>query len=204
MLAFEAILKERGLNKAFFPFKSSANSSLLYLIARCFREFNIKSVLEMGVGQTTFLLDELRKNMEFEIVSLEHDPSWRTDIQQRVQHPIALAPLVSDQFDNIEFSFYDCKDELKSKKFDLIIVDGPPGIGQRWPRFGIVPIVRQNLASDFVIIVDDAERRGERRTCSRLKKELKAQSILHHTNLVRAAKTQFVVASTTRVSASHF
>jgi hypothetical protein len=188
----DGLLHDYGARRGYCPLGWAANSSLLYLVARCINELKIGSVLELGVGQTTLLLDSLRSQRGFELVSVEHDPEWCAHVQSKCEHAITLTSLRQRTYKGISYRGYGL--ELPMRKFDLIIVDGPPG-GAKWPRFDVVPLAATHLPEDFVIIMDDAERPGERRTGRKLLQQLDSCGIAYREARIRAAKTQLLVAS---------
>src|SRR6185312_816948 len=77
-----------------FPVGSAANSSLLSALFRLAWEFPGLSVLELGAGQSTLLLDALRKAGRLAaVLTLEHDPAWAARIGAQVGHEVRHAPL---------------------------------------------------------------------------------------------------------------
>ena len=52
------------------------------------------------------------------------------------------------------------------RRISLVICDGPPS-STRGGRFGLVPVLRENLAPGFRILLDDARRPGEREVLRR-------------------------------------
>ena len=84
------------------------------------------------------------------------------------------------------------------KKFDLIIVDGPVGGGKNLPRSNIIDLIPNNLAEDFVIIIDDSEREGEQKTIAKIKQKLNECNIKYSVSERRALKGQTIIMSTSR------
>ena len=84
---------------------------------------------------------------------------------------------------------------LKGSKFDFMLVDGPFGQGVVLSRFTAVEIAAAHLDEEFIVVFDDAERFGERRTIRKFEAMLRArdQKVLRSTT--RAHKWQVVLAS---------
>ena len=74
--------------------------------------------------------------------------------------------------------YKDLEPLVQNQKFDLIIIDGPTGGGKNFTRSNIIDLVKEHhLADDFVIIFDDAERKGEQLTITKTKEVLKERNI---------------------------
>jgi len=79
---------------------------------------------------------------------------------------VHIAPLRSwDRFD-----WYDPPMDCIPRGFGLVICDGPPG-ATRGGRFGLFPVMQDCLATDAVILLDDADRAGEREVAERWQAE---------------------------------
>ena len=81
-------------------------------------------------------------------------------------------------------------------KFDLIIVDGPPANtpANRHHRSGCLQVVDRWLDNDFILIFDDAERRGEAETIVACRELLLRSRRNFHEGAILAAKRQHVFA----------
>jgi hypothetical protein len=161
----DAAIARSGLDvPPLFPVGRAANSSLLYLIFRLLRDFPRLNILELGAGQTTLLLEALhRAGLAASVATLEHDQTWATAISGKVGHEVRIAPLRPESVLGVATEVYDI--ELAAR-FDCMIVDGPVGTPQQ-SRWGTLKLLQQNLATDFIVIFDDAERPGERDTIAR-------------------------------------
>lgn len=189
-LVFDAAIARSGIPvPPLFPLGRAANSSLLYLIFRLLQDFPQLNVLELGAGQSTVLLDALhRAGRATGLTTLEHDAGWAAAIGREVGHAPRLAPLRDESLLGVATRVYDV--EL-TDHFDCIIVDGPEGT-PRQSRWGALQLLQQNLAPEFVVIFDDAERPGERDTISRF---LTLHPEAGHV-FIHAAKSQCLVFTT--------
>jgi hypothetical protein len=189
-----------GIDDVFYPVASAANYSLLYLVWRCVRDLPITSVLELGAGQSTLLLDRARAAFasRFAVRTIEHDAFWAKAVADNVGHRVvhaALAPLVVEQR---AITYYDLAQVLDDQQlFDLVIVDGPPSesAATRYNRSGCAALLERCLAEDFVVIVDDAERDGEAAAVDACRAALHRQGRSFAEATVTAAKRQHVFAS---------
>jgi hypothetical protein len=116
-----------GIASRYYPIKSAANYSLLYLILRVVTELPVRRVLELGCGQTTLLLDDLVRQHPLDVITLEHDAAWAGRIQERVTHRIQHAPLVTKTIRGRSTETYATDPVSLGGKVDLLIIDGPVG-----------------------------------------------------------------------------
>jgi hypothetical protein len=165
-LALESILRQEGVNVALHPGGWAASASLLLTIARIVTELPITKVLELGCGQTTIMLAELSRVRKFALNTIEHDAKWAEFVAERSGHHIELATLANYGYGQ-DMSYGYVLNDLPGP-FDLIIVDGPPGSGDKHSRCGCMGLIERHMANPSVAVVDDTHRRGERRTAQNI------------------------------------
>jgi hypothetical protein len=147
------------------------SAHLAYLRAVCvFASDAGGPILECGSGLTTVLIGAMCAEGA-EPISVEHSPEWarrvnaalaRHGLPGRVEH----RPLQSyEGFDWYEPSFL-----ADRFGFRLVICDGPPG-STEGGRYGLLPLCRDHLAAEWVILADDAERPGDAAVLERWKRE---------------------------------
>ena len=193
-------LSRLGLEDLYYPVGSAANHSLLYLITRCFTELPVSRVLEMGAGQSSILMSQLNDRLQREavITTVEHDPQWAARIQGQVKHRVEIAALVPKTIDGHSISHYGGEYFDSSALYDFVLVDGPPAHGNKdmaLNRIGAVELLEKNLAESFVIVVDDAERRGEDVLVELIRRKLRKDSRDFKETAIMAAKQQHVFAA---------
>lgn len=112
-----------------------------------FLSINGKKILEFGCGEGT-----IERSKKYDVTAIEHDPIYLSD-ELRCYH----APLVF--IEGAQCYWYDinCFKELQSEKFDIIIIDGPPG------RIGRNGILTQPWIFEMsnCILIDDTHRDEE-------------------------------------------
>jgi hypothetical protein len=101
---------------------------------------------------------------------------------------------------NVSTKWYDWPDDLRQRRFDYVLVDGPDfgGVGTRYvpySRSGLLKYVPDMLASSFVVVFDDAERLGESDTTAEFGRALVSKGIAYTRFLVFGVKTQEVFCS---------
>lgn len=135
---------------------SAANWSLLYLVCRSALEGGITKVCEIGGGETTILLNHFQTSVGYTHEVVETDEEWCRRISDRINRRLpvtGLAEKVISRRPALGFT------PVPTGPFDLVVVDGPVGT-PRWSRWSALEIL-ERLASDFIVIFDDVERRGE-------------------------------------------
>ncbi|MEZ4871817.1 MAG: hypothetical protein R2827_06130 [Bdellovibrionales bacterium] len=185
-----------NINIPLYPFRGAANSSLMYLIMRALTSYDFKNVIEFGCGQSTYIFDAILKikQNKFEMTSFENNEFWQKQVQEKVDTPVTLAPLIQTQVLDQTVQFYDYKSKIGKEKFDFILVDGPYGV-KNYSRYGSLNVILENLADDYVIIFDDAERWGEKQSYLSTVEQLRKKGLKFHTRLLEADKHQFIIAS---------
>lgn len=151
----EAFRKKTGEAPAFYPTAGAANYSLLYTLMRCVTELPVSNVLELGMGQSTILLDALG----VDTVSVDHEEPWVNRMGEQVKHRCIHAPLVQREVHGFKVPTYD----FAPSKFDMVLVDGPQGTPRR-SRWCALDVLEKCLGDEFIVIFDDAARRGEQDT----------------------------------------
>ena len=195
-------LARLNLENRYYPTGVAANFSLMYILLRCITELPVRRVIELGCGQSTLLFDALRQLRPIEITTLEHDRDWARRIQQHVEHEITCADLVSRVIERRKTLVYDTDAGLGASP-DLLLVDGPQG-GSRHSRWAALQWIENGLGDDFIIVFDDAERRGEIDTIEKALSLLRTQGRNFRTRFYYGIKWQFVIAAGNLTPATHF
>lgn len=133
-------------------------------------------IVEAGSGLSTLLAAQALELLggDGEVISLEHDESWRAETQRLLQAHgvshrcrIAHAPLTEKEIDGEVFLWYDLSAVDVPKQIDLLFIDGPPKDTGPLARFPAVPLLYERLADDGAILMDDADRPDEREAVNR-------------------------------------
>jgi predicted O-methyltransferase YrrM len=140
-----------------------------------------KSAIEFGAGISTILMARLFKmnGIDVQLVSVDENEKW-IDLIKGILTNEGLAsyvkfiqsPLESCSVNGKNIHWYN-KEILNnqidnSKKFDLVIVDGPTAYKKEisLSRYEALPFLLNNLAEEHVIFLDDANRDGEKKVLS--------------------------------------
>lgn len=201
-------LEALGLADEYYPVGGAANHGLLYLILRCFNDLELGNVLELGAGQTSRLIDRLNRRFPRprQVFTLEHDAFWAARIQEQVQHPVLRGELRCERIRGHKAYCYDWTLLPAEASFELLVIDGPVAAdrGLEYARLGALEVLPRLAARGFVVIVDDAERAGERLLGREIAAALTEQGRSFKMNEILAAKRQIVIAGGAHLAAAYF
>lgn len=193
-------------DKAFSLFGWAANYSFIYTLYRILDKINPINILEMGLGQTTKVTSQYvaNKNPQAQLTVCEHNQDWidiyKPDLPASKNIKINHFELEKFEYDGKPNDKYANLIEFVGKnKFDLIIVDGPVGGGKNLPRSNILGLIaHDNLAQDFIIVFDDAERKGEKETIAKAKELLNEKKTEFFCFERNGIKRQHIITSKSR------
>lgn len=154
-----------------------------YVMYRVLNDIKPKKILEMGLGQSTKIINEYAKyfkDVEHHIV--EHDKKWvdffKMSTDMSSMSNFHLLNNYKRKYKDSELNAYkDFKQEFDGMKFDFICIDGPVGWEQEYSRMDILDILPKCLNKQFIILLDDCERIGEQRTIELIENSLKKANI---------------------------
>lgn len=137
-------------------------------------------ILECGSGLTTILMGLLAGRRGVKVYSLEHFAEWRARIEDCVaKFQISNVQILSAPLREFaDFEWYNAPLAELPENFSLVLCDGPPG-ETRGGRYGLLPVMRDRLAPDAVIILDDTEREGELKVLRRWQNESSFDIAMH-------------------------
>lgn len=181
----DTIKDSKWLNIALSLSSGAIGYPFAYILYRILDEIKPKSILEMGMGQSTKIITEYVKYNEKNGVKhhvVEHDKEWIDFFKMNTKlsevQNIHLLKNYKRKYNGSEVNAYkDFKKEFSNMKFDLISIDGPVGYGQEYSRMDILDILPECLNKQFIILLDDCERVGEQRTIEMLEAKLNDNNI---------------------------
>jgi hypothetical protein len=150
-----------------------------YVLAYILNEIVInerKNIIEFGSGISTILLAKLAfsNKINLQIISIEEDKEWIDKIQEiliaenlQIYVKFIYSPIISINHTTRQYLWYDEKilePGCKGIKFDMVIVDGPKAYekGKELIRYHALHFVKNKLNEANVILLDDANRMGEK------------------------------------------
>lgn len=161
-----------------------------------------KHIIEFGSGVSTLIIARLIKanDLPAKMVSIEHDENWCMRLRRLVKEEgleeivnQVHAPLGACHLSKNNCEWYKTESiisAIKSNKFDMIIVDGPPAWKPeiQLSRYPAVPFMLDNLDETFSIFLDDAIRPGEKDIIKMWEKELGLSFVISNQSLAYAVK----------------
>lgn len=193
--------KEWLKNKSYYFNVYAANYCFFYLLNRVLFETKPKSILEIGLGETSKLvshyLDNLLFNSTCDIIDTNFD--WinyfnsNFSLNERIK--IYHSELNDIEVRNRRVEVLTNISSLKNKSYDLYLVDGPIGC-EGFSRYDIVLLAEDFLPNkEFIIIFDDYNRPGEQRTIECLFEVFKNKNIKYYTSTYEGLKTVLLILS---------
>lgn len=178
------------------PGGGTASYSQLYaLLSVLNADTELDATLELGVGASTQLITQWAAARGKRSVHVDDDDAWlktslRTADPERSTG--VLAPLVRTRVAGRDISWYDLPDDFSDQRFGLVLIDGPQAWNRatRYDRIGAASRVADLLADEFVIVIDDASRPGERLLTQLLSSELENRGVSFTTRLIIAGNSQ--------------
>ena len=191
--------KEHLLNLPLNIGRWAGSYSFFYILNRLLNEYKPSSILELGLGESTKFIATYGKHyLELKNHTVvEHDNEWISIFQQNFQissfTKILQFDLEEKQINNYSSTSYSGLEKEITEKFDLYIIDGPFG-SDRFSRHNIVDLAMNfNTEDEFIILMDDCDRKGEMDTVNDLFKILNKKNIKFYTRKYIGLKGQFLI-----------
>lgn len=196
-----------GVKDSFYPVGAAANHGFMYLLARLLRTFEFATIVELGAGQTSLLIDQVTRALGRSgvVLTVEHDAFWAERIRSQVRHSVIHAPLRDVEVSTYRAQCYDIPMPIPGN-VELLIIDGPPAFSlpARYARLGALAMAQDALGKDFVVIVDDVQRPGETKLAEMLERHLQGRGVEYRRMDLRAAKSQALFSAGRFMSAAYF
>ena len=155
----------------------AANPDLLFLIYDTIKKYKPNVIVEAGSGISTLISAySLKKISQGQIISLDHDKHFSSIITSEIDKhslndyaQVLHAPLIS--YPKNKFQWYDIIGLDKIDTIDLLTIDGPPVNSSNNARYPALPLLFEKLHKGSIIIIDDANRKYERKIFEMWKNE---------------------------------
>ena len=166
------------LYKGYLPWSgASVSPTALRYILNDIMINDRRTIVECGAGISTIYIASLLKQIgdnRKKVYSIDHDDNWLSILQNELEsHSLSeYVTLIHAPLRHCDFclsknlKWYDTTvvdDCITDKKIDLLFVDGPPAnkSGIEKSRFPALPFFKDKLMQDYLIVLDDADRKGE-------------------------------------------
>lgn len=198
----DSIRDKRWLDEvAIYPGRWAVNYSMLYLLVRILQLFKPERIIEFGLGESSkliskFIENELHKTKH---LILEESREWTENFTTRFtlskNSEIMHMDLEIKKIRGFNVNCYKDIEEKITEKFDLYIIDGPTAL-RHYSRYDICWLAEKFSPEDeFIIIMDDYNRKSEKRSIRDLLRILKKKNIPVHTWEYDGSKSQFLIAT---------
>ncbi|HQW56643.1 MAG TPA: hypothetical protein PK076_10970 [Saprospiraceae bacterium] len=187
-------------NKAIFPGQWAAGFPLMYILCRILNSGVYRNILEFGLGESSKLTSQIiQLRPETQIDIIESNQEWIDFYRSEINSTnviIHRKNLIQSSVNNKNINVYqNLLDGIESKKYGLILIDGPLG-SPAYSRHQIVDIFEANLLEkEYVIIIDDYNRPGEKQTATILMERMKAAGLEFYSGVYSGEKETLVLAS---------
>jgi 16S rRNA G966 N2-methylase RsmD len=182
----------------------AGNYSFFYVLFRILNDTKPLKILELGLGESTKMIQAYIKNYNqtSSCTSIEHSLEWievkkKSGISEKYINivQVELAEEIVNECQTIRYSnLVEVLSERK-EKYNLIIIDGPLG-SDCFSRSNIIDIVQNGLLNDeFIIIMDDVNRKGEQETSQVLINFLNKRGYIFHVGHYSGEKDQLIIVS---------
>lgn len=179
----------------------AGNYAFFYVLNRILNEYKPKSIIEFGLGESSKFISTCIENniSESQHVIIEQSKEWSdafcSNFKLSANSNIEICNMVTKNVKGFETNSYENIENVINKKFDFYIVDGPFG-SENYSRYDIVKSVeRLNADDEFIVIIDDFQRKGEQQTFKDLENLFKSKSITIHTKMYSGNKDFMVLAT---------
>jgi hypothetical protein len=179
----------------------AGNYTFFYIVNRILTDYKPQSILEFGLGESTKFISTFLEHylLESNHIIVEHDKNWKkiflNQFKLSNRSEIKLFDKVEKNINGFKSNCYDNIESSIQKKHDLYIIDGPFG-SEHYSRYDIVNIAKGFSKKDeFIIIMDDYNRKGEAETTKDLLEFFKKSNIKIYKKVYIGNKSICVIAT---------
>lgn len=200
---FHDTIKDRAWLRdlAISPGRWAGNYSFFYVLVRILQDYQPKRIIEFGLGESSKVVSVFLKNTLSQSIHLviEQNEGWVDAFQKRFelnnQTDILHFPLTEKVVNDYRVKSYDGLEEKVKEKFDFYLIDGPFGSG-RYSRFQIYNLAKLlDNGDEFIILLDDFNREGEKDTAKELESLFKSKGINIFRGEYHGSKSQVLYAT---------
>lgn len=172
----------------------------LYLLYRVLNVVKPKSIIEFGLGESTKMTFQYIGSFpDARLQVIEQSQEWLDFIDNEIPDiamHVKILPIETRIIEGYETIIYsNLLENISGRKYDLVLIDGPVG-SPNFSRSQLIDIIENDLLEkDFVILLDDCNRIGERQTASRCLDLLKRKGIANSIGFYRGMKTMLIICS---------
>ncbi|WP_013630446.1 class I SAM-dependent methyltransferase [Rubinisphaera brasiliensis] len=174
-----AISQLSKLQRTYLPMTSSSMTppALLFIANEIFIN-NRRKYIECGAGTSTIIAGYAMEPCGGSVVSIEHDADWKSVMEAEIERhglaeiiTIIHCPLQSES--DLEWYSLPSTGSGISGEYDFLVVDGPPAYqkGKEQARLPASFLIREHMADNCTVMLDDISRPGEQAVLASWKNE---------------------------------
>lgn len=186
---------------AIYPGRWAVNYSMLYLIVRILKEYRPERIIEFGLGESSKIISGFIENDLYNTthIIVEESESWSANFTSRFHlspnSKITNLPLERKKIKGFNVNCYSGLKDKVTEKYDLYVIDGPVSL-RHYSRYDICYLAEKLSSSDqFMIVMDDYNRKGEKDTVKELLRIFKRNNISIYTGEYIGGKSQCLIAT---------
>lgn len=179
----------------------AGNYSFFYVLNRILSDFKPKTILELGLGESTKFISSYLDNylVDSKHLVIEQDDNWKNIFKENFtlsnRSEITICPLEKIIIKGFETNAYHNFVQAVKGAFDLYLIDGPFG-SAHFSRYDIMKLANNfEPENQFIIVMDDYNRQGEKETIADLLGLLKSKNIKVFHNCYTGNKSVMVIAT---------
>ena len=189
-------------HRKFSPGRWALGYSSLYVLFRVLDDVRPKNILDIGLGQSTWMISQYAAvDSKVNHTIVEHDPAWiefftRDHLLPENSKIIQLALNMTEFKGAVVREYNSFKETFMDQKFDMISIDGPfGGDMMNYARIDVLKMIPGILEENFIILLDDTERSGEKNTINEMKAALTENNINYASGVYSGMKDMTVLCS---------
>ena len=186
--------------KKFSPGRWALGYPALYILYRVLNDRKPTSILELGLGQSTRMIAQYAAaNPQIRHVVVEADPLWIDCFSQDYSLPKNTV-IKQMNYEMESWNGYDVRvykgfqDSFAEEKFSFFVIDAPTGGDlEKYSRIDILKVMPNILNNDFIILIDDFNRRTEKNTVELVEKCLEEHGIEYNRGTYSGEKDSILI-----------
>src|SRR5690554_1235082 len=175
----------------------AGNYSFFFLVHRILKDFEPQKIVEFGLGESSKFISTYNRSVEnkHEHIVIEQDDQWITIFNRSFSNDnikIKHHPLQKKAHEGYEYNGYNNCENIATDA-DLYLIDGPFG-SPNFSRFDIIKVLEgMNFEKEFILVLDDYNRKGEQDTAEEILKMFKEKGKEVFFTQFEGGKSQFVL-----------
>jgi len=167
--SLQSIYRDIGLEGSLPPLRGWAGSpDYLLEVARQVLKRRPNVAVECGSGASSIVISScMRKVGTGHLYSIDHDLEYSNKTKELIEAhglsdwaTVIYAPMVEYDINGEKWLWYSL-DDLNIRGIDFLNVDGPPAALSSLARYPALPLLKEFMSDEFVVLMDDAYRSGE-------------------------------------------